>query len=149
MEIKISKRTLVDPIPCFIPIWTAAIQNEDVQKLVKEVNDDNWEHSSVEERLVDRRLLKIEEIADHRFQNAKCCLVGEANGFDRYIDKDGELCSECDTLCGTPAYRAVLKGGDTLIKFKVRLHNHMVDKHKYKGKFIDIKRVPKTGKVSC
>lgn len=144
--IGLAQRTLVDPIPAFIPVWTKAIELADIMKIqcdVVQTDDFCVYNSKLAER--DTRISKIQEYIEHNFIDQNCCLVGEAYKFkkkdynDQYLDsgrKNPWYCKTCDTLSIQPAFEAVVHGGDVLIKFKVSLWNHMVVYHKQKGNTI-------------
>lgn len=127
---------LVDPIPCFIPIWTNAISYAKINGIAQE-----------------NIARTIQEKFNRRYSSSTCCLVGEAHeqlgkgtedDYASYGNK--KFCQVCDTLSMIGAEKAMFKGGDTLIKFKIKLYNHMVTEHKFKGNIIDLDKVPKVGK---
>ena len=136
------KQKLVDPIPCFIPIWTSAISFAQLHNLKK--GEDSMSMSSY-----------IHKKFKMNYGDCKSCLVGEAhqqlgkgteNSYSNIMGSDS--CNRCGNMCGDQALNAVNKGGDTLIKFKVKLYNHMVEKHGFSGNIIDITKVQKAGQCS-
>ena len=130
------KQTLIDPIPCFIPIWTSAINYASL----KNTGDKKQEQSAY---LYDKFNLN--------YSSSSACLVGEAheqantNNLYWYSQTE-DFCRFCDTMCMRQGEQAMVKGGDTLIKFKIKLYNHMVEKHGFKGNIITLDKVPKVGK---
>ena len=137
------KQTLLDPIPCFIPMWTNAINFAQLPK----------NKESIKEKLTSATLL-ISQKFDMQYSDCPSCLVGEAHqqlgkGTEiTYTNHGivGEYCAKCSFMCGDQALKAVNSGGDKLIKFKIKLYNHMVEKHGFKGKMINPKKVFKVGK---
>lgn len=132
-----SKLTLIDPIPCFIPIWTAGIST--VHAMEKNRGNNNEVLMNIVEKIVHRD-----------FSNTAACLVGEAHGFDDpYLLGHEAPCDYCGEMCGSPAGTAVRQGGDVLIKFKIKMYNHMVQKHGFEGSKIDLKKIPKIKDMVC
>ncbi len=137
------KQTLLDPIPCFIPMWTNAINFAQLA--------DN--KNKIKEKLTSATLI-ISEKFDMQYSDCPSCLVGEAHtqlgkGTEDTYTNHGivsEYCAKCSFMCGNQALVAVNRGGDTLIKFKIKLYNHMVEAHGFKGKQINLKKLQKVGK---
>ncbi len=129
-----SKRTLIDPIPCFMPIWTGGILTAHAK------TTRNYVSSATLEHLVDRE-----------FTESSACLVGEIHdGNDDYAHQyNGQFCIFCHAMSIHPASNAIHDGGDTLIKFKIKMYNHMIDKHEFKAQKINLKKVPKIQDMVC
>lgn len=149
-----SKTTLIDPIPCFVPLWTNAIRTAHL-KISSEETDDVL--STI------RELELCGPNGEIDYADTACCLVGEAHGFPEGVDyadhntydgnyqevENPEYCRFCLNQCRKPALKAVKKGGDVLTKFKVKLYNHMIDEHGMKGNKIDISKIPKIKDMAC
>lgn len=129
-----AKRTLIDPIPCFMPIWTAGILTAHAK------TDRSYVTTATIEKLIDR------EYTEH-----DACLVGEIHdGDDSYaFQSNDKYCHYCDNMSIEGASPALHDGGDALIKFKIKMYNHMVDKHGFKARKIDVKKVPKIKDMVC
>lgn len=134
------KQTLIDPIPCFIPMWTNAINFAQLK-------------SNKESLLTQSVTTLIENKFDMNYSDCPSCLVGEAHqqlgkGTNIQYTITGEkgYCSKCAKMCGDKALVAVKKGGNSLIQFKVSLYNHMVIEHGFKGKKINPKKLNKVSK---
>ena len=130
---------LVDPIPCFIPMWTNAI---------------NFAQLPTNKSLTEKATVLIKNKFNMDYSDCPSCLVGEAHEqlgkgteetYTNAFDNNG-YCRRCTMMCGDQALHAVKSGGDTLIRFKVKLYNHMVEKHGFKGNIITLDKVPKVGK---
>lgn len=134
------KQTLIDPIPCFIPMWTNAINFAQLK-------------SNKESLLTQSVTTLIENKFNMNYSDCPSCLVGEAHDqlgkgtAGQYtVSFEKGYCAKCSKMCGDKALKAVKKGGNTLIQFKVSLYNHMVKDHKFKGKKINPKTLRHVGK---
>ena len=142
-----SKRTLIDPIPCFMQFWTNAIN------VVQNSQITDTFGNKIASNTLKVALLKIKSpngsVLD--YGDTTSCLVGEIHGFDSsyVVHKGGQYCEFCKRMCAVPAKKAAMAGGDKLIQFKIQMYNHMVEKHKLKGNKIDIKKIPKIKDMVC
>lgn len=130
-----TKQKLVDPIPCFMSLWTNAIN------MAWQLKPSTQDHLCITD--VDNLLKSTRK----RYVNHASCLVGEIHGFNDDYQKYGTRCKFCLSASTDEAARAIEYGGDILIKFKVRMYNHMIDKHGLKGKKIKLADIQKA--ITC
>ena len=147
MTISKSRRTLIDPIPCFMQIWTGAIN------AVQNAGVINAEYDTSNQVKISKLNLTTPNGKVVDYGSVMSCLVGEIHGFDAaYAEDDaghGNHCKYCSTMCSTPASKACDRGGDELIKFKIKMYNHMIKKHNFQANKIDIDKVPKIKDMVC
>ncbi len=130
-----SKLTLIDPIPCFMPLWTNALL------FAHRKYDDSNTMASI-----------MSKEFHLEWSNPSACLVGEINkqvlgyGNAYYC---GKRCYFCNEMSSQPSKDALNEGGDTLIKFKIEMYNHMIDEHNFKGHKINIDKLLKIEDMVC
>jgi len=121
-------------------MWTNAINFAQLQ-------------SNKEKLLTQSVTTLIENQFAMNYSDCPSCLVGEAHeqlgkGTESKYTLSFEkgYCKKCSNMCGDQALKAVKKGGNSLIQFKVSLYNHMVTEHGFKGKKINPKKLNKVSK---